>query len=116
MDTIIDGDVGKWLIMILVGAVAGTLAARIMKGDSFGFLINALLGIAGGIVGGAIFNALNINAGSGLVKIIYNQFGVKFPENIVGMIISATVGAILILWVSKILGLGRKRARYIDND
>lgn len=114
MENIIDGDVGKWIVMIIVGAIAGTLAARIMKGDSFGFVINALLGIAGGVVGGAIFNALNINAGSGLVKVIHDQFGVQFPENIVGMTISATVGAILILWVSKILGLGRRQRRDYD--
>jgi len=114
MENLLDADAGKWIIMILVGAVAGTLAARIMKGDSFGFVVNALLGIAGGVVGGALFDALKINAGSGLVKVIDNQFGVKFPENLVGMVISATVGAILILWVSKILGLGRRRRREFD--
>ncbi len=108
MEDVLQGDVLKWLIMIVVGAIAGTLAARIMKGDSFGFIINAMLGIAGGIVGGFLFNLLNINAGSGIVKVVEDQFGVVLPENIIGMIISATVGAIIILWVSKILGLGRR--------
>ncbi len=98
----------KWIIMIIVGAVAGTLAARIMKGDSFGFAINAMLGIAGAIVGGYLFGLVGINAGSGIVKVVESQFGVTLPENIIGMIISATVGSILILWVSKILGLGRR--------
>lgn len=106
---VLDGNVLQWIIMILVGALAGTLAARIMKGDSFGFAVNALLGIAGGIVGGYLFGLLGINAGSGIVKVVENQFGVTLPQNIVGMVLSATVGAILILWVSKILGLGRKR-------
>lgn len=94
--------------MIIVGAISGTLAARIMKGDSFGFVINAMLGIAGGVVGGFLFNLLNINAGSGIVKVVEDQFGVTLPQNIIGMIISATVGAIIILWVSKILGLGNR--------
>lgn len=101
----------KWIIMIIVGAIAGTLAARIMKGDSFGFAVNAMLGIAGGIVGGYLFDLLKINAGSGIVKVVEGQFGVVLPENIIGMIISATVGSVLILWVSKLLGLGRRRGQ-----
>ena len=95
MEPLFEGDVLKWIIMILVGALAGTLAARIMKGDSFGFVVNALLGIAGGIVGGYLFDLLGINAGSGLVKVVENQFDVRLPENLVGMIISATVGSII---------------------
>ncbi len=106
---VLQGDVLQWIIMILVGALAGTLAARIMKGDSFGFAVNALLGIAGGVVGGYLFGLLGINAGSGIVKVVENQFGVTLPQNIVGMVLSATVGAILILWVSRILGLGKRR-------
>ncbi len=108
MEDVLQGDVLKWIIMIIVGAISGTLAARIMKGDSFGFVINAMLGIAGGVVGGFLFNLLNINAGSGIVKVVEDQFGVTLPQNIIGMIISATVGAIIILWVSKILGLGNR--------
>jgi uncharacterized membrane protein YeaQ/YmgE (transglycosylase-associated protein family) len=92
----------KILIMVVVGAIAGTIAARIAKGKSYGILINALLGIAGAVVGGYLFNLLNINAGAGIVNIIYDTFGVQFPENIIGMIASGTVGALIILYVSKI--------------
>jgi len=106
---VLEGDVLNWIVMIIVGALAGAIAARIIKGDSFGFIINTLLGIAGGIVGGFLFGLLNINAGSGIVKIVEKQFGVTLPENIIGMIISATVGACLILWLAKTLGLGRMR-------
>lgn len=105
-----DGDVLKWVIMILVGALSGSLAARIMKGDSFGFAINAILGIGGAIVGGFIFNLLKFDSpGQGIVNVVKDQFGVTLPQNIVGMVISATVGSILILWVSRLLGLGRGR-------
>lgn len=106
---ILDGNVLKWIIMILVGALSGTLAARILKGDSFGFVINAVLGIAGGIVGGYLFDLLGITAGAGIVKVVEKQFDVVLPENIIGMIISATVGALIILYVSKLLGLGKRR-------
>lgn len=104
-------DVVNLLVMILVGAVSGTLAARIMKGDSFGFIVNALLGIAGAVVGGYIFNFLGMTPGRGIVKIISETFGVTLPQNIVGMIVSSTLGAILILWVFQILGGKRRRRR-----
>jgi len=106
----LESDIIKWVVMILVGAVAGTVAARIMKGATFGFIINSLLGIAGGVVGGFLFDKLNINAGSGIVKVVQNQFGVVLPENIIGMMVSATVGAIIILWVTQMIGIGKKRS------
>ncbi len=106
----LEGDIIKWVVMILVGAIAGTVAARIMKGQTFGFIINSLLGIAGGVVGGFLFDKLNINAGSGIVKVVQNQFGVVLPENIIGMMVSATVGAIIILWVTQMMGIGKKRS------
>lgn len=97
------------LVMVLVGAMAGTLAARIMKGDNFGFIVNALLGIAGAVVGGFIFNFLKLTPGKGIVKIVSETFGVDLPQNLVGMIVSATLGAILILWIARMLRLGKKR-------
>ena len=107
-----DGDVLKWIIMIIVGAISGSLAARIIKGDSFGFVINAILGIAGAIVGGFLFNLLKFESpGAGIVKVVEQQFGVTLPQNIIGMIISATVGSILILLISNFLGLGRRGGR-----
>ena len=91
----------KIVIMIVVGGIAGTLAARIMKGTSFGLVINVLLGIAGAIVGGFLFNLLKLTPGSNIVKVIDDTFGVQLPQNIVGMIVSGTVGAVIILIISK---------------
>lgn len=103
-------DILKLLLMILVGAVAGTLAARIMRGDHFGFIVNVLLGIAGAVVGGVIFDFLGMTPGKTIVRVISNTFGVELPLNIVGMIVSATLGAILILWVAKVFQ-GKRRWR-----
>lgn len=91
------------LLMVIVGAVSGTLAARIMSGDHFGFVTNALLGIAGAVVGTTLFKFLNITPGSNIVKAISNTFNVDLPLNIVGMVVSATVGSILILYAARIL-------------
>lgn len=98
----------KIAVMVLVGALSGTLAARIMKGDHFGFVVNAILGIAGAVVGGTIFDFLGITPGKGIVKTIDNTFGVTLPQNLVGMVVSATLGAILILWIFRILKKGRR--------
>jgi len=109
MDSAIPADVLNWVIMIIVGGIAGAIAARIVKGTSFGLIINTLLGIAGGIVGGFLFGLFNINAGSGIVKVVEKQFNVTLPENVIGMMISATVGAILLLVVANKLGIGKSR-------
>ena len=101
-------DIFKIAMMIIVGAVSGTLAARIMKGANFGFIVNALLGIAGAVVGGNIFDFLGLTPGAGIVKIISNTFDVDLPLNIVGTIVSATFGAIIILWVARILRGGKR--------
>ncbi len=102
-------DISNIVVMVLVGAVSGTLAARIMRGDNFGFIVNALLGIAGAVVGGNIFAFLKLTPGSGIVKIISKTFGVDLPLNLVGMIVSATIGAIIIMWVARFLRGGRRR-------
>ena len=65
---------------ILVGLVAGWLASTIMKRRG-GIVTNVLLGLVGAIVGGVLFSLLGLEGGS----------------NILGSILVATVGAILIL-------------------
>lgn len=97
-------------VMILVGAVCGGLASRIMSGKNTGFLVTTILGIAGAIVGGMIFNWLGLEPGAGIVRTIDDTFGVQVPQNIVGMILSGTLGAILIILVVRVL-TGRTRGR-----
>lgn len=36
---------------IIIGAVAGWLAGKLMRGGGFGFLINLLVGILGAVIG-----------------------------------------------------------------
>ncbi len=68
------------LISVLVGAVAGWLAGQIMKGQGYGLLVNILLGILGGFVGNLAFGLVGLDA-----------------TNIIGRIICATVGAVLLI-------------------
>jgi len=73
---------------IIVGAVAGVLAKLIMpgdKGEPKGCLLTILLGIAGSVIVGLIMDAFFGGGGGGLV----------------GSIIGATIGAIVLIAVFK---------------
>jgi uncharacterized membrane protein YeaQ/YmgE (transglycosylase-associated protein family) len=70
-----------WIIgWIIVGLAAGWLASAIMKRKS-GLVTNVLLGLVGAIVGGVLFSFLGLEGGRGIL----------------GSILIATVGAIVIL-------------------
>jgi uncharacterized membrane protein YeaQ/YmgE (transglycosylase-associated protein family) len=71
-----------WIWWIIIGAVAGWLAGKLMRGGGFGFLVNLLVGIAGGVIGGWVFGLLGISAGG-----------------VIGSLVTALVGAILLLWI-----------------
>jgi uncharacterized membrane protein YeaQ/YmgE (transglycosylase-associated protein family) len=70
------------LLWIVVGLIAGWLAYQILGGRGGGLLHNLAVGLVGAIVGGIIFNALNI-----------------VPEGFVGALVSATIGAIMLLLI-----------------
>jgi len=72
----------SWLWWIIIGAIAGWLAGKLMRGGGFGFLINLLVGIAGALIGGWVFGMLGITTGG-----------------IIGSLVTALVGAILLLWI-----------------
>ena len=67
---------------IIIGVVAGWLAGKLMRGGGFGFLVNLLVGIAGAVIGGWVFGLLGIATGG-----------------IIGSLVTALVGAILLLWI-----------------
>lgn len=68
------------LWFLLIGLLAGWLAGQIMKGRGFGTVGNLVIGCIGAILGGYLFTALGIAT-----------FG------LLGSLITATVGAIVLL-------------------
>ncbi len=80
----------SFLYTILIGALAGWLAGKIMKGGGFGAFKNILLGIVGGFVGGWIFRKL----------------GFSIFDGVLGDITQGLIGAILVLFV---FGLFKKK-------
>ncbi len=79
-------DITALLIFLTIGAIAGWLAGNLMKGGGFGLLGNIIVGILGAVFGGYIFSLLGIAAGGGLG----------------GSIVTATVGAALLLFIVKL--------------
>ena len=79
------------LILLLIGGVAGYFAGLIVKGYGFGLVGNIVVGILGAFIGAAVLPRLGIFAGG----------------DIIGQIISATVGAVGLLAV---IGLVRRVA------
>ena len=52
---------GSFLYSIIIGAVAGWIAGKLMKGGGFGILANIVLGVVGGLVGNWLFNTLGVS-------------------------------------------------------
>ena len=76
---------------IIIGIVAGYLAGKIMRGGGFGVIVNLILGILGGVLGGWEFSLLGISAGG-----------------ILGSLITSTVGAILLLWIGSLFNKSKE--------
>ena len=66
-----------WLIwVIIIGMLAGWAAGKIMTGSGYGPLMNMVLGIVGGIVGGWILHALGFYTRGGfLPSVLVAIFG-----------------------------------------
>ncbi len=71
---------------ILLGAVAGWLAGQIIKGGGFGLVGNIVVGIVGAVIGGWLAHALGL-----------------FSTNIIGELIIATGGAIVLLFIVRLI-------------
>ena len=52
------------LLFVVIGAVAGWLAGKIMKVVGFGLVGNIIVGIIGSFIGGFMFKGLGITAGN----------------------------------------------------
>lgn len=82
-------DAQSLIILLVVGAIAGWLAGIIVKGYGFGLIGNIVVGVVGAFIGNWLFPSL----------------GLWDIPGIVGVIVSATLGAIILL---VIIGLIRR--------
>lgn len=79
-------EVSGLIAYLIIGALAGWLAGKLMKGRGFGLLGNMAVGIVGSVIGGFVFGLLGISAGG-----------------FIGSVVVATAGAALLLYVVSIL-------------
>jgi uncharacterized membrane protein YeaQ/YmgE (transglycosylase-associated protein family) len=75
------------IVLILVGAVAGWLAGLIVKGFGYGLLGNIVIGIVGAFVASLILPQVGLSIGSGIF----------------GAIIHATIGAVIVLFLIRLI-------------
>lgn len=80
------------LVWIIVGGLAGYAAGSFLRRGSFGIVGNIVIGIIGALLGGFLFNVLNIQ--------------LNLPSINLGDLIVAFVGAVIIVMV---LGLVSRR-------
>lgn len=83
------GGVG-WIGTLIIGGLAGWIAERVMKANH-GLIMNIIIGIIGSYIGAFLANALGI------------RLGEIFQGWFLGNLIVAAVGAIVLLWVVKLI-------------
>ena len=84
------------LVWIIIGLIAGALASRVVTGKGKGCLVDIIIGILGALIGGWLASLLHVSINIG------------YP--IVGQIIIAFVGAVILLVVwGAIAGRGRNK-------
>ena len=75
------------LYWIVVGLIAGWLAGQVMKGGGYGVPADIVLGMLGGIVGGWLFGLAGVWPAGGMI----------------GSIIVAFVGAVVLVAITRVL-------------
>lgn len=77
---------------IIIGGIAGWIASLMWKGSGSGLIINIILGIAGAIVGGFVFGLLGMQS-----------------KGTWGSLVTAVVGAFILLWLRAFFSHTKKR-------
>jgi uncharacterized membrane protein YeaQ/YmgE (transglycosylase-associated protein family) len=75
------------IVSLLSGAVAGWLAGKLFKGSGFGLIGDIILGLVGGVLSNWLAGKLGISIGNSWVTAI----------------LSATVGALIILFIFNLI-------------
>ena len=75
------------ILWLIIGAVAGWLAGKIVEGAGFGLIVDIIVGIVGAFIGGWLAGVLGIDIGGGLIS----------------SLIVAVVGAVILLLVLRLI-------------
>ena len=75
------------LAALIIGAIAGWLAGKIVHGAGFGLIGNIVVGIIGALVAGWVLPQLGVSLGGGMIRDI----------------LSATIGAVIVLVILSLI-------------
>lgn len=75
------------LVWLLVGAIAGWLAGKVVRGGGFGLLGDIAVGIVGSMIAGYLLPRLHISLGIGFFRAVIDAF----------------IGAVILLVVLRVL-------------
>jgi uncharacterized membrane protein YeaQ/YmgE (transglycosylase-associated protein family) len=93
--------IGEIIVWLIIGALAGTLAGRLITFTKrgFGFWVNTGVGMLGALVGGFLFRLFHIDLGLGEIKITFED------------LISAFAGSLLCIIVWRLIrrNVGQKK-------
>jgi uncharacterized membrane protein YeaQ/YmgE (transglycosylase-associated protein family) len=92
-------DPGSILVWALIGLVAGFLASRVMLGHGMGLLGDIVVGIVGAIAGGFLARYLGVTTAA-------------TSHSIVADVIIAFLGAVILLAVLRVVGVGKRRRMF----
>jgi|SRR5580700_3660068 uncharacterized membrane protein YeaQ/YmgE (transglycosylase-associated protein family) len=92
-------DPGSILIWALIGLVAGFLASKVMTGHGLGLLGDMVVGVVGAIAGGFIARSLRVTT-------------TLTSHSILIEVVIAFVGAIILLALLRLLGVGKRRSLF----
>ena len=79
-----------WLI---IGALAGWITGKLMKGSGFGFIMDIVVGILGAMIGGF----LSFHLGLGGVR----------EHGLIMSIVIAVIGAVILTWIVRLISGNR---------
>lgn len=71
------------ILFLLIGAIAGWIAGKLLRGGGFGLIGNLVVGIVGAVIGGHLFSYLGVSTGGGLI----------------GSLVTAVIGALVLLFI-----------------
>jgi uncharacterized membrane protein YeaQ/YmgE (transglycosylase-associated protein family) len=88
--------IGEIIVWLIIGALAGTLAGRLVTFTKRGFgpWINVGVGMLGALVGGFLFRLFHIDLGLGEIKITFED------------LISAFAGSLLCIFAWRLIRRG----------
>lgn len=81
--------IGEIIVWLIIGALAGTIAGRLITFTKrgFGFWVNTGVGMLGALVGGFLFRLFHIDLGLGEIKITFEDLISAFAGSLLCIIV-----------------------------